>query len=81
MEGAEMMHPPRAASLVQGRTKAPTVYWDAPMMVAFVSLMMIFFICGAICFLGYKVYTQDADDCEDDLELEERPGSALLPAF
>ena len=78
-----MLHPPRAASLAQSRagTKVPTVYWNASMMVAFVSVMMVIFICGAIGLLGYKVYVQDSDDGDDgEIEQEERPAAALLAA-
>ena len=69
MEGAEIVHPPSAAAaaaLVRG-LKAPTVYWDAGQLVALTAIMMVLFICSAVCFLAFKV--QEADECED-FELE-----------
>ena len=80
-----MLRPPRAASLVQSRAgaKVPTVYWNASMMVAFVSVMMVLFICSAIAILGYKVFGQDSDDDDGEIELEEtlpRPAAGLLAA-
>jgi hypothetical protein len=66
MEGAEIVHPPSAASaaaLARG-LQAPTVYWDAGQLVALTAIMMVLFICSAVCFLAFKV--QEAhDECED----------------
>ncbi len=70
MEGAELVHPPSAASaeaLARG-LKAPTVYWDAGQLVALTAIMMVLFICSAVCFLAFKV--QEAHDECEDFELE-----------
>ena len=74
MEGAELVHPPPAASsaaaLARG-PKAPTVYWDASQLVAMTSIMMVLFICSAICFLALKVQ-EVHDECEEaEMEMME----------
>lgn len=81
MEGAEILRPPRA---LLTRGPSPTVYWDTSFTVGAVSLMMVVFICSAIAFLSYKVWVQDEECDEYDVngpvrtDEEGRVGGAML---